>query len=91
MKEILRDIYQTGRETFVIEWSDGQSATYRLSELEHLCPCIECRGKSKIEKTGLSARLVSNVGAYALRIDFTEGCSKGIFTYAFLRKLGGVQ
>ena len=89
----VKTIIQTSQTTFTIEWTDGQKIDYRLSDLQKKCPCAQCRD----EKTGellinprklnenVEAFRVKSVGRYALRIDFTSGCSKGIFTFSFLR------
>jgi ATP-binding protein involved in chromosome partitioning len=89
----IKKIYQTGNTTFEILWSDDRISSFHLSHLQRNCPCVRCRdGKVREEKgsdveRGLRATRIVNVGAYALKIDFTSGCSRGIFTYSFLRKL----
>lgn len=89
-------IYQKDAYAFTIEWSDGRINHYRLSDLQRHCPCAGCvdevTGKRLISKHEVdefvqAARII-NVGRYALRIEFTSGCSKGIYSFDELRKLG---
>jgi DUF971 family protein len=89
-------IYQKDAYTFTIEWSDGIINHYRLSDLQRQCPCAGCvdemTGKRLISKHEVDefvqAARIFNVGRYALRIEFTSGCSKGIYSFDELRKLG---
>ncbi len=89
-------IYQKDAHTFTIEWSDGRISHYRLSDLQRQCPCAACvdeiTGKRLIHKQDVDDHVqcvrIQNVGRYALRIDFTSGCSKGIYSFDDLRKLG---
>ena len=36
----------------------------------------------------VEALQIVNVGRYALKIDFTKGCSRGIYPFSLLRSLG---
>lgn len=92
---LIKNIYQTGKTTFAIEWSDGRMSACSLCLLQRNCPCARCRdektGESLVDPSGipddLTAHKIVNVGCYAIKIDFKQGCSRGIFTYSFLRKL----
>jgi ATP-binding protein involved in chromosome partitioning len=89
----VKKIAQKDLHTFTIEWTDGQVCDYRLSVVQRRCTCARCRD----EKTGrllidpqmvdeqVSARKIENVGRYALKIEFTSGCSRGIYPFSFLR------
>lgn len=75
---------------FSIRWSDGEESLFRLSDLQLACPCVVCSEKRRAGKrievpADLSAKSIENVGRYALRIEFMQGCSKGIYSLAFLR------
>ena len=92
---LIKKIHQKDNVTFQIEWSDGITTDYRLGALQKSCPCAQCfdpaTGKqlcneSQLDSNVRAVRLV-NAGRYALRIDFTSGCSKGIYTFALLRQL----
>lgn len=89
---LIRKIAQRDNQTLTIEWSDGLTGHYRLSDLQRCCPCAACVD----EQTGarrprdvhpdVRAVRVTNVGRYALRVQFTSGCSTGIYDFALLRK-----
>ncbi len=88
-------IFQKDKHTFTVEWSDGLIVDFRLCDLQKRCPCAGCRdeitGKSLIdEKTiphELRASAIESVGRYALRINFNTGCSKGIYSFDYLRQI----
>jgi ATP-binding protein involved in chromosome partitioning len=92
-------IFQKDRYRFTIEWTDGKIFDYKLSDLQRNCTCARCRD----EKTGsplidpaciddeVQAIQIVNVGRYALRIDFTGGCSKGIYPFSLLRSLASLN
>jgi ATP-binding protein involved in chromosome partitioning len=90
----IRKIYQKDRYTFTIEWTDGKISSYRLSDLQRQCTCAQCRdeitGRSLIDPQCIDETVqaiqIVNVGRYALRIDFTKGCSKGIYSFSMLRE-----
>lgn len=84
----IRKIWQKNNEEFSIEWSDGCTMDYRLSDLQEKCPCAGCSERvshANLSKKEVRATRISNVGRYALRIQFTSGCSNGIFDFNFLR------
>lgn len=91
----IRRIEQLDNYHFQIVWSDGVLSTYRLSALQSRCPCAKCVDESTNERRNsapavsenVKAKTLQSVGRYALRIQFTEGCSTGIYNYAFLRSL----
>lgn len=94
---LVRKIQQVDNHSFSIDWSDGKHSMYRLSELQKQCPCANCvdenTGKrlsdDKMVKTDVRAIRIASVGRYALRIQFTSGCSTGIFSFNLLRKIDG--
>lgn len=81
------NISSEGPFSFVIEWSDGKKLRFQLADLQNHCPCAACKDKtSRIEKA--EARGLTNVGRYALKIDFLVGCTQGIYSFELLRQLG---
>ena len=88
----IKKIAQAGPSHFLIQWGDGKCAKYRLSDIQKLCRCANCRE----EKTGrllidlakldpdVQAIKIVNVGRYALRVQFTSGCSHGIYPFSLL-------
>ncbi|MBY0528932.1 MAG: DUF971 domain-containing protein [Rhabdochlamydiaceae bacterium] len=89
MNAFIRRIFQKDQIRFTIEWTDGKLSDYRLSDLQRACPCAAC-GEKKTEDLRLDPEVeairIVNVGMYALRIEFTSGCSQGIYPFDFLRK-----
>lgn len=91
----VKQVWQPDSNHLNIEWSDGISSHFRLSELQKLCPCAGCvdenTGQRKVLSTpvkdDVSAFSVSNVGRYAIRIQYSSGCSTGLYSYNFLRNL----
>lgn len=90
----VKHIAQKDNFTFTIIWSDGVTKDYRLNELQMRCPCANCvdeiTGKrlssANQVREEVKAKKVTSVGKYALRIDFTSGCSHGIYTFDMLRE-----
>lgn len=81
----ITDIRQAGNHIFTITWNDGLEYSYRLCDLQRRCPCAGCQETvSHVDEDVQAIRIVS-VGRYALRIDFTLGCSAGIYSYDLLR------
>lgn len=91
----VRSIVQKDRCTFTIQWTDGIISDYKLHELQKSCTCARCRDEKTGEslkdpltlKEDVQAYRIFSVGRYALKVDFTSGCSKGIFTFSFLRRM----
>jgi ATP-binding protein involved in chromosome partitioning len=89
MIAFIRHIFQKDQTRFTIEWTDGKLKDYRLSDLQRACPCAVCgekkTGDVRVDPEVEAVRIV-NVGRYALRIEFTSGCSQGIYPFGFLHK-----
>lgn len=92
---LLRRIKQEDNFSFSVEWNDNSIGLYRLSELQKKCPCAGCvdenTGKRISDPTKVSATLraikITSVGRYAMKIQFREGCSAGIFTFDMLYQM----
>lgn len=92
---LIKGIRQKDNYTFTIDWTDGTTVDYRLSKLQAKCPCAKCydpaTGKQHVEESKQDPQVravkISSAGRYALRVQFTSGCSKGIYSYAFLKDL----
>lgn len=95
---LVRQIWQVDNYTFSIEWSDGAVMQYRLSDLQKKCPCAACVDESsgkrlmgeKFVKEDVRAVRIVSLGRYALRIQFTDGCSNGIYGFDLLRNNANV-
>lgn len=92
----VRQIRQKNDQSFEIEWSDGTINSYRLSDLQKQCPCANCvdetTGKRIVDPSRVNpdvgAVRITNVGRYAIKIQFTTGCSTGIYSFDMLRNFG---
>jgi ATP-binding protein involved in chromosome partitioning len=84
----IEKIFQKGDQTFCIEWTDGAAIDYDLHALQKRCPCSRCSDEKlrKNSDKNVRATKIENVGRYALRIDFTSGCSQGIYPFSLLRE-----
>jgi len=69
--------------TFALTRPDAERMVFRLSDIQKRCPCAGCvDGKpvnSEVKATG-----IQQVGHYGLKIDFTSGCSSGIYSFESL-------
>jgi len=91
----VRKIAQKDHQTFFIEWNDGVYQEFHLSDLQRRCPCahcvdarsLDCLWDSKSVSDDVRAIAIRSVGRYALRIQFTSGCSKGIYRFDMLYKV----
>jgi DUF971 family protein len=77
----------------LIQWDDGSRLEYLLDDLRNACPCAGCRGHSpgEVEPPQVSgAQLVGihEVGSYALRFDWADGHTTGIYTWGYLEEIG---
>jgi len=89
----IHKIVQKDSNCFIIEWTDGRQSQYCPGELQAHCPCARCReGKIKsgghsLSDDAVQALEIECVGKYAIRIYFSSGCSKGIYSHSLLRNL----
>ncbi|CCB88388.1 DUF971 domain-containing protein [Simkania negevensis] len=79
---------QNDRYQFEIQWSDDLVQRFRLSDLQERCPCARCEQGKRDVNPAVMAMKLTKVGNYALKIQFTEGCSKGIYPFELLREIG---
>jgi len=84
-----------------IDWKDGHVSEYGLKYLRDNCPCAACTGVhgTPPQKTNLSSspfqlftptlkmNSVEPVGNYAVRINWSDGHSTGIYSYEHLRNI----
>lgn len=81
-------IEQVDNHSFRVVWSDNVEQRFTLSHLQKHCPCAQCNvdGPKVVVDPDVRAVKISSLGRYAMKIQFTSGCSKGIYTYAMLRE-----
>lgn len=73
--------------TLTIEWSDGQLNDYKISDIQKNCPCADCADekKEKLIDPQVQINKIEAMGKYALRFQFSSGCSHGLFPFELLR------
>ena len=78
-----------------VTWNDGHFSSFPSWYLREKCPCASCveelTGVRRIEPGSIASSLervsVSAVGNYALRFDWSDGHSTGIYTFDYLREI----
>jgi len=83
-----------------IDWKDGHQSDYGVVYLRDHCPCAGCTGShgtTPRPKTGdnpfpmfqpaLKMNTVEPVGNYAIRMEWSDGHSTGIYSFDHLRKI----
>lgn len=86
-----------------IDWKDNHQSAYELVYLRDHCPCAGCTGAHGTEPRPKSSEVkadpfqmytpklkmdaVEPVGNYAIRIQWSDGHSTGIYSYEHLRKI----
>jgi DUF971 family protein len=84
-----------------IEWQDGHRSVYPISLLRAKCPCAACKLERQAQaesKAKFSLRVLSSnytgpttvvsaelVGNYALRLEWSDKHSSGIYSFDYLR------
>ena len=82
---------------FSITWEDSHKTVLPLTTLRKGCPCALCRTRREssnpfqfVTETAPSSSLAkefSPVGHYAIKIEWADGHSSGIYTFEMLRHL----
>lgn len=78
-KKIL-EVKKVDHHTFFVEWSKKRSV-HRFSEVQERCPCARCSENDRPSDPNVSAVDIQVVGNYAVKFQFTSGCSRGIYSW----------
>jgi DUF971 family protein len=84
-----------------IDWKDGHRSEYGLTYLRDKCPCAQCTGAHgtpprepqsnnspfQMFQPALKMLAVEPVGNYAIRINWSDGHSSGIYSYDHFREI----
>ncbi len=83
-----------------IDWKDGHTSEYELQYLRDHCPCAQCTGAHgtpprpkasdspfQMYSPKLKIASLEPVGAYALRMVWSDGHSTGIYSYQHFRDI----
>lgn len=84
----IKNIVQDDLQHIVIRWTDGVFQKFNNADIQRNCPCAGCTEKPP--HTSKEVRILQStmVGQYAIRFDFSQGCSNGIYTFDKLYALG---
>ena len=80
-----------------VTWSDGHQSVFPNKMLRERCPCAGCvhelTGQHLLDprtvRPDIRAEEIQLVGRYAIRIHWSDGHGTGIYTFRYLRELGG--
>ena len=83
-----------------IDWKDGHHSEYGLQYLRDKCPCAQCTGAHgtpprqpqannpfPMFQPALKMLGAEPVGSYAIRINWSDGHSSGIYSYDHFREI----
>jgi DUF971 family protein len=84
-----------------VAWSDGSESFLRHDLLRRASPSAQTQGEQdvfgntyggerKVDYAGVRVVGWAWVGNYAIRFDFSDGHSTGLYTFDYLRKLGAL-
>ena len=91
----VKDIAQVDAKTLAITWTDGRKNLFDVVLLRRSCPCATCIDEwtraQRLKPTDIADTVrpvrIDSVGSYALKIEFSDGHSTGIYTFPMLRNL----
>ena len=86
-------------EELAISWNDESETFIRLVDLRRACPCAVCGGEPDVlgnidrpevtyTPASFELRGWQLVGGYALQPTWGDGHGTGLYSFAFLRRLG---
>ena len=95
MSALPQNIQKKDARTLEIVWTDNQTTHYDVVSLRRDCVCAGCVDEMtraqilKPEQVSEAVRpiKVRSLGRYALAIDWSDGHSSSIYSWAYLRKL----
>ena len=89
-------------EKLEVQWQDGRTSVYPLAYLRAKCPCATCRTERQREEKATRPLLrvlkgdqsrplkvvdVERVGNYAIRLEWSDNHSTGIYSFEYLREI----
>lgn len=92
----------TSGEGVAIEWRDGHRSRYSFPYLREQCPCATCRERRARGQSVTQSRIRGDlpvyqeparavqaepVGHYAVRFDFSDGHTTGIYSFPYFREI----
>jgi ATP-binding protein involved in chromosome partitioning len=91
------EIRQAGARQLAITWSDGIASEYDVRALRLACACAQCvdewTGAQTLDPATVPEDVqplrIAPVGRYAIRIDWSDGHTAGIYSFRRLREIRG--
>jgi len=87
-----------GARLLEIDWSDGSTVRLHHRVLRGFCPCAHCQGHQgpiswvegtdELSEQALELSGLSEVGQYALQLEWGDGHATGIYSFRYLQDLG---
>jgi ATP-binding protein involved in chromosome partitioning len=85
-----------GPRTLSLLWEDGRRDNVDVRDLRLACHCARCvdeiSGRTRLNPTSVrgdvAPRTITSVGNYAIRVNWSDGHTTGIYSYEYLRALG---
>jgi ATP-binding protein involved in chromosome partitioning len=82
--------------TLSMLWEDGRRDDLDVRDLRLACHCALCvdetSGRPRLDPTSVrgdvAPQAITSVGNYAIRVNWDDGHSTGIYSYEYLRALG---
>lgn len=89
------EIRELGTKELLIVWQDGHRSLYPFPDLRRQCRCAACveewTGKLRLVPERVSEEVkplkIRPVGNYAIRFDWSDGHSTGIYAFEYLRSI----
>ena len=88
LQEEVQEVRLFCSSTLLLILKGGAQFLFTLADLQKECPCKACQDEA-IEPLlkDVEATKIAFVGNYAIRLDYTSGCSKGIYAFSLLKQL----
>lgn len=69
----------------LIKWSDDTRQIIKASDLQARCPCVNCEMSKRSLELDIKIISIKIAGRLGLKITFSSGCQKGLFSFDLLR------
>lgn len=81
----IEKIINAGNCEIVIKWKDGKSQAIGASLMQAVCPCVDCLINGQTTSHDVKILSFSIKGRLGLKVEFSQGCSKGIYSFYQIR------
>ncbi len=79
--------WHLNRKAFVLTFPDGTSIVSRAHKVQKTCLCVRCQMKPPQIGEEVAIMDLIPIGNYGVKFIFSEGCSRGIYPFARLKKI----